>query len=363
MLVLATNFGYLAALLVFTFTVIMTPSRGWAGKADVDISRVPSAPLAPLAFAEFATSGLNRRYALYSPPRTAQTGRRPLVVMLHGCLQDAETFATVAGMNELALRENFYVLYPEQDETENSAKCWNWSEATNLTQDGTGSERAFLKALIEEVVTQLPIDPKRVYVGGFAAGAAMAVNLISCYPDMFAGAALSAAPPFASLEGDNENSELTPLMIANTLSPLATARRALECAINQENLPHEIFIIDGNSKKNESTESLLTYFETLSDLRDDGDLNASVQFKKQKTKKVGASKSSRRKRGTRSQGRNKTLGYTVTDFNSERLGTKMRVIHVQKMGQAWSGGAVGIDFSAPNGPNSANLIWDFFANP
>ncbi len=347
-----------AALLILFGVLFAGPAR--AGKADIDISKIPSAPPAPLAFADFAVAGLTKRYALYSPPRTAQTGSRPLVVMLHGCQQDAEGFASLAKMNELALRENFYVLYPEQNETVNPARCWNWSEANNLSQNGSGSERAYLKALVDEVAAQLPIDPKRIYIGGFSAGAAMAVNLVSCYPDVFAGAALSGAPPFASVVVDQDHLEPTSDANSNALSPIASARRAAECATNQRHLAREIFIIDGENSKDEdrkndeSIESLLTYFESLNDFRDDGSLNASFEFKKAKTKKVGSSKASRKRSAKR---KTKTLGYTMTDFVSESL--RIRVVRVQKMGEAWSGGAPGVDFSAPNGPNSANLIWDF----
>ena len=56
-----------------------------------------------------------RRYRMYKPPGVRSTERLPLVVMLHGCLQDAEALAASSQMNRIAARERFLVLYPEQD--------------------------------------------------------------------------------------------------------------------------------------------------------------------------------------------------------------------------------------------------------
>jgi poly(3-hydroxybutyrate) depolymerase len=54
--------------------------------------------------------------------------RLPLMVMLHGCGQDAKTFAASTRMNVVAARERFLVLYPEQDRLSNANGCWNWFE-------------------------------------------------------------------------------------------------------------------------------------------------------------------------------------------------------------------------------------------
>ncbi len=55
-----------------------------------------------------------RDYRLYVPSGYEEQGSVPLIVMLHGCTQDAEEFAAGAQMNVIAEREAFLVLYPEQ---------------------------------------------------------------------------------------------------------------------------------------------------------------------------------------------------------------------------------------------------------
>ena len=66
-----------------------------------------------------------RRYRLYRPPDVRFGERLPLMVMLHGCGQDAKSFAQSTRMNRVAARERFCVLYPEQDRLANAQGCWN----------------------------------------------------------------------------------------------------------------------------------------------------------------------------------------------------------------------------------------------
>ncbi len=64
-----------------------------------------------------------RRFRLYRPPDARIGERLPLMVMLHGCGQDAKSFATSTRMNHIAARERFLVLYPEQDRCRRSGRC------------------------------------------------------------------------------------------------------------------------------------------------------------------------------------------------------------------------------------------------
>ena len=54
-----------------------------------------------------------RRFRLNRPPGVKFGERLPLMVMLHGCGQDANTFAASTRMNRIAMRDRFLVLYPE----------------------------------------------------------------------------------------------------------------------------------------------------------------------------------------------------------------------------------------------------------
>ncbi|WP_315134226.1 PHB depolymerase family esterase [Achromobacter marplatensis] len=133
----------------------------------------------------FRNAGGHRSYKLYVPPN-AGAEPRPLVVMLHGCTQDADDFAAGTAMNQAARAQGFYVLYPVQSRETNPQKCWNWFKH-NHQQRGRG-EPEILAGMTRAVIDSHAIDPQRVYVAGLSAGGAMAAILAGAYPDLFAAA-------------------------------------------------------------------------------------------------------------------------------------------------------------------------------
>src|SRR5690554_759950 len=60
----------------------------------------------------FRNAAGRRDYKLYIPPNAGNTPL-PLVIMLHGCTQNADDFAAGTDMNSAARERGFYVLYPD----------------------------------------------------------------------------------------------------------------------------------------------------------------------------------------------------------------------------------------------------------
>ena len=162
--------------------------------AATDTAVPPTKTAEPGKFSTGSHSYLSqtRRYKLYVPT-TNNHMRLPLVVMLHGCTQDADDFAAGTGMNDAAREQGFFVLYPEQSSGANASKCWNWFKSADQ-QRGAG-EPALLATMTQAVVSQHPIDPARVYIAGLSAGGAMAAIVAETYPDIFAAAGVHSGLP------------------------------------------------------------------------------------------------------------------------------------------------------------------------
>lgn len=116
----------------------------------------------------------------------------PLVVLLHGCRQDADTFAR-SGWLDLAASAGVYLLAPEQSRANNPFACWNWFLAED-NQRGSGEAGSIIN-MIDKMREDFSINEREIFIVGLSAGGWMTASLLAAYPDLFAGGAVIAGGP------------------------------------------------------------------------------------------------------------------------------------------------------------------------
>lgn len=265
-----------------------------------------------------------RRYRLYKPPGIRRNESLPLLVMLHGCGQDAEALASSSRMNLIAARERFFVLYPEQERLANVQGCWNWYD----TRTGRAqAEAASINAAIEQICLLQAVDRSRIAVAGISAGAGMAVLLATYHPERFQAIAMHSgiSPGVAHSSASALKAMFGRSVTTSPLPPVSTDRP----------LP-ALLVIHGSADHV---------------VAPDNGVQAALRW----GARVGAKAGKPRvvQRGAR-------YPATITDYRS-----RGRIIStlcaVNGLGHAWSGGAAGHPYSDPKGPDASRMIWAFAA--
>ena len=192
---------------------IRAPSRpaGPAGRgaADAGSEGVASSTGGRVVRGTFSSRLGTRDWRLYVPTAAAKGEPLPLVVMLHGCTQDADDFARGTRMDAVAEAAGAFALYPEQSSKANPQRCWNWFKPNH--QDLARGEPAIVAGMLAQVGAEHRIDTARLFAAGLSAGGAMAAILgaagntpfagIAVHSGLGAGAASDVPSAFAAMQG------------------------------------------------------------------------------------------------------------------------------------------------------------------
>jgi len=266
-----------------------------------------------------------RRFRLYRPPDMRFGERLPLLVMLHGCGQDAEAFAASTRMNRLAERERFLVLYPEQDWLANGQGCWNWFDTRSGRAYG---EAGLIMQAIDQICLLHSADRGRVAIAGLSAGASMAALLVTQHPGRFKAVVMhSGIPPGTAHSG---LSALGAMHGHRATLPLAAT------PVTMAALWPQLLVIHGAADGVVSPQNA------------------------QAAAQVWASAAGARPGPTRNIQRGRRYPMAVTDFK-RRGSTVATLVEVGQLAHAWSGGAARQSHSDPRGPDASRMVWAFAA--
>ena len=276
-----------------------------------------------------------RNYGLHMPGGYASRKAWPLLVMMHGCKQDALTFAAGTRMNQLADREGFLVLYPEQRRTANTYRCWNWFDSS---RNGPGSEADLVAGMVREVIATYAVDPGRVYIAGISAGGAMTSVMAHCYGDIFAACAIHSGLMYRAAESMSEAARA--MRRGSSASPQYTAREAL----GQENYSRvPALVIHGTSDEivhPKNADQVVEQFVAMSRHTREGEVKVTET--------------------SNGESRESGYPYTTSDYY---LGDRLlvRKVLVKGLGHAWSGGDEQHAFNDAKDPNASRMIWEFLS--
>lgn len=268
-----------------------------------------------------------RHYRLFLPPGTRARRPVPLVMLLHGCGQDAASFAALTRAAANARAGGFAVLLPEQSPKANPRRCWNWFGPEPVVALETG----ILAAMVDHVCNLYPLRRDRVFALGLSAGGAMATTLALHHPQLLAavgthsgavpGSAKTALQAGQSMRGQRD-------------TDIPTLRQRLQ----GRPLP-PLIAIHGDADR------------TVALASGEGAADLWLQLAAADT--------------TACLGRNngqlgKRHPHAITDWTRDGH-PYVRLVQIRGLGHAWSGGTMSQAFSDPRGPDAFKLAWRYFS--
>ena len=144
--------------------------------------------------------GIERSYVAYVPQSVTQRGGlAPLVLVLHGGGGNADNAEKMTGFTDEAEKEGFIVVYPEgTGRFSGKLLTWNAGHCCGYAMKNRVDDVGFISALIDKLIKDYPVDPRRVYATGMSNGGMMTHRLGIELSNQIA----AIAPVVATLFGD-----------------------------------------------------------------------------------------------------------------------------------------------------------------
>lgn len=224
------------------FAVCVALAAHFSSLRNLPMSLLPLAPLRAVLFAAcwLASSAALavsigkvdlprpegvRHYLLAQPDRSA-SGKRPLVILLHGHGGNAAQLlgqrfgaAPLAQWLTIAERENLLLAAPDGIKGADGHPGWNDCRA-DADNNPAGNDTALIGAIIDREIAEHGADPARVYVMGMSNGGMMTFRLASEIGSRLAAFAAVSASMAQRSACPQPAQPLTALLVAGTADPL-----------------------------------------------------------------------------------------------------------------------------------------------
>jgi poly(hydroxyalkanoate) depolymerase family esterase len=276
-----------------------------------------------------------RQYRVYLPTGYRNNRPAPLVMVLHGCLQDHLAIQAISDFDAVAEQHDFIVVYPFVTRYTDirTRNCWGWWRAKHISP-GSG-EVEDLWRIVEKVSAEFSIDARRIHIAGLSSGGCMAVAALTVHANRFASGAAVAALAY----GETPSAIIKRPFATDRLYMSITETTALmEKARNHNRTAAPLFIVhshDDDAVHIKAAENLrdswLAYFSA--------DMQPHIREHHHSTE------------GT---------PWVHTRYGKRFSNSIVETVFLHGPGHGWYGGAPG-KFSYPTAPPTAELMWDFFS--
>lgn len=287
-----------------------------------------------------------RVFKVFTPKNLVKNKKYPVIVMLHGCQQDASEFAKGTRIEKWAEKEKFIAVFPEQNIMYNPFKCWNWIIPTNNSRYG---EAQVIVEMLDKVIEKYNADRDHVYAAGMSAGASMVSILGNCFPERFKALASHDGTQFYSSYAGLDFAEV--VLSGASVPSAVSARFGHACSQMVQNKPSQMPIIIFHGMKSLLMSPMHAFqveseMKAFNDYLDNGVRDNSYFLEKDVINVPDTA----------------TFGYnlyTTTNTNHEVL---IERYMINNLSHGWSGGVANLPYNDPDGPDATALIMKFFKN-
>ena len=313
-----------------------TPARPPAGAS---VRREPLASMEPAPgkwlTAHYAADGALRHmsYWLYVPASAPKRGGWPLLVMLHGCEQSATLFAQGTRMNQWAEKAGYAVVYPQQSVSTHPNRCWKWYD--RATQQGGGDVPAIV-GIVNKLMTEYPLNRKRVYICGISAGAGMANIVALNHPELFAALGMHSGPLYGA-----GHSTVGALGVMQHGAGSRTDSAIAEVVARRDgflSMPTMLIHGEDDNVVRPVNQTQLERQAMLLNRLPPGSLVEVIH----------------------KPGGKRVHPHCVRDVHGA-AGVMLRVARISELKHAWSGGDERLSFNSGAGPDASKMLLDFFS--